>query len=268
MIENVQKGYLLMHKLLTIMQKWADKWIRSDAVELLESEGATPQGIKIIDELNRVYRQTGLSTKITQAVGNEAQRIYKATGKPVRILELGMRDGTQLKELSHFGLTESIPMELHGTEFRQNIVDLAEKRLKSHRVPIHCHYKYPLDLQSFPSDDFDIVFSTFVLHHLSYEELKQILLASFQISRYTVLHIDLSRSIFGIILLWGYYTLFGYRRSRHDAVLSCRRAYRRNEISALLQKLNLNSSAKIKYIFPFYWSIHRPFNNSMQKEDT
>ena len=262
------KGYLLMPKLLIMLQQWTDKWIRSNAVELLESEGATPQGIQIIDELNCIYRRTGLTKKIVHSIGDEVQRIYESTGKPVRILELGMRDGANLKELGHFGLREGIPLELHGIEFKQNIVNLAEKRLNTQSTTIYSHFEDSNDLQSFSSNDFDIVYSAFVLHHQSYIELKQILLASFRISKYSVLHIDLSRSIFGIIILWVYYTLFGYHKSRHDAVLSCRRAYRSNEISKVMKELNLNRSVSIKQFFPFYWSIHRPFSKSIHKEAT
>lgn len=251
-----------------MLQKWIDKWIRSNAVELLENEGATPQGIQIIDELNCIYRRTGLTEKILHSIGDEVQRIYKTTGRPVRILELGMRDGANLKELAHFSRIEGIPLELHGIEFKQNIVDLAEKRLNVLSNPIYSHFEDSNDLQSFGENDFDIVFSAFVLHHQSYEELKQILLASFRISKYSVLHIDLSRSILGIIILWVYYTLFGYHISRHDAVLSCRRAYRRNEVSKVMEELHLNRSVSIKQFFPFYWSIHRPFSKSIHKEAT
>lgn len=251
-----------MRKLLTFIKKLIDKLIRSDKIELLEREGATPQGILIIDELNRVYNKTGLTEKIVYSIGEEARSIHKRTGKTVRILELGMRNATQLKALDHFGKMEGIPLELHGVEFRQNIVDLAREYLSGVNPTIYCHYDDSDDLQSFKENDFDIVYSAFVLHHRSYKEMKLLLLASLKISRYSVFHIDLSRSIFGIISLWIYYTLFGYWKSRHDAVLSCRRAYRQKEVSDVLHELELDRYVNIKKLFPFYWRIYRPFTNS------
>lgn len=251
-----------MLKLLSSIQKCIDKLICSDDIELLEREGATPQGKLIIDELNRVYTKTGLTEKIVHSIGEEARRIHQRTGKTVRILELGMRNGTQLKILDHFGKMEGIPLELHGVEFRQNIVDLAREYLSGVNPNIYCHYDDSDDLQSFKENDFDIVYSAFVLHHRSYKEMKILLLASLKISRYSVFHMDLSRSMFGIIVLWIYYTVFGYWKSRHDAILSCRRAYRHKEISDVLHELELDQYVSIKKLFPFYWRMYRPFINS------
>jgi len=249
-----------------MMQKWCDQIICSNDIELLEREGATPRGILMIDEINRVYKKTGLTEKIVHSIVEEARYIYKRTGKAVRILELGMRDGTQLKELNDFGKMEGIPLELHGVEFKENIVDLAREKLSSLKPKIYSYYDDSDDLKLFKDNDFDIVYSSFVLHHRSYEEMKQVILASLRISRYSVFHTDLSRSLFGIISLWIYYTLFGYWKSRHDAILSCRRAYRQKEILNALKKLKLDPYVSIKKIFPLYWRIYRPFDSSEFQE--
>ena len=48
---------------------WLDGGLRSQARELLEREGATPRGVRIIDELNKVYRRTGVLSQVTQLIG-------------------------------------------------------------------------------------------------------------------------------------------------------------------------------------------------------
>jgi hypothetical protein len=72
--------------------------------------------------------------------------------------------------------------------------------------------------------------------------------------------------LFGIISLWIYYTIFGYWKSRHDAILSCRRAYRQKEILNALEELKLDHYVSIKKIFPLYWRIYRPFDSSEFQE--
>jgi len=190
----------------TIKRRWIDRWLCSDAVELLERKGATPRGIAIIDELNRVYRRTGLTARVVNALLGEAERIHGATGNPVRILEIGMRDGDVLRQVAEVGTSKQIPLELHGVEFRPDIAALAKTRLSAHRLSVQIHYEPSRELLLFGAGEFDIVFSTFVLHHQSPEELSKLLSASFRLSRCVVFHLDLTRSMWALVLLWCFYT--------------------------------------------------------------
>lgn len=245
---------------MKIKERWIDRWLCSDADELLEREGATFNGIAIIDELNRAYQLTGLTTRMVNTIISEAQHIHAKTGKPVRILEIGMRDGELLGEISKVAKYKHVPLDLHGVEFRSDLASLANERLTAQGLPIQCHYEASRNLDSFASSNFDIVYSIFVLHHQSQDELKQLLSASFRVSRYAVLHFDLTRSLWTLVLIWSFYTLFRYRASRRDAVLSCRRAYRHNEVASIMDELNIGHDTKITRIFPLYWSLHQPFD--------
>jgi len=246
---------------MKIKARWIDRWLCSDADELLEREGATDRGITIMNELNRAYQRTGLTAWLANVIVSEAQDIHGVTGTPVRILEIGMRDGGLLGEICQVANRENLPLDLHGVEFRSDLVALANKRLSAQGLPVESHYDASLDLDSFASCDFDIVYSSFVLHHQSQEGLKQLLLASFRISCHAVLHLDLTRSLWALALIWFFYTLFGYRASREDAVLSCRRAYRPDEVTAIMHELNTGCDAMVRPVFPLYWVIHQPFES-------
>jgi len=245
---------------MKIKERWIDRWLCSDADELLEREGATSSGIAIIDELNRAYQLTGLTTRMVNTIISEAQHIHAKTGKPVRILEIGVRDGGLLGEICKAAKYKHLPFDLHGVEFRSDLAALANKRLSEHGLPIQCHYEISCNLDSFASSDFDIVYSTFVLHHQSQDELKQLLSASFRVSRYTVYHLDLTRSVLALAVIWSFYTLFRYRESRRDAVLSCRRAYRPDEMISIMGELNTEHKAKVTRLFPLYWSLYQSFD--------
>lgn len=259
MIDHAPSACCAMSDHMKIKGRWIDRWLCSDADELLEREGATSRGVAIIDELNRAYQRTGLTARMVNTIVSESQRIHAVSGNPVRILEIGMRDGGLLGEISKVAKREQIPLDLHGVEFRSDLAALANERNSAQDPPIHCHYEASRTLDSFGSSDFDIVYSVFVLHHQSHKELKQLLSASFRISRNAVFHLDLTRSLWALVLIWSFYTLFRYRASRQDAVLSCRRAYRPDEIIAIIGELNAGRDAKVAHVFPLYWTLHQPF---------
>jgi ubiquinone/menaquinone biosynthesis C-methylase UbiE len=245
----------------SIKNRWIDRWLCSDADELLEHEGATPQGIKIIDELNQVYQQTGLTRRLVKTIVGQAKDIHRSTGHPVKILEIGMRDGAFLSEIEKFASSTNIPLELHGVEFRPDITSLAEKRLALNRSCAQVHHDTSHELSAFESQDFDIVFSAFVLHHQSLNSLKRLLMASFRVSRHSVFHLDLERSTWRLILLWVYYSLFGYHASRGDAVLSIRRAFRRKEIAQIIHQMSMTQESQVKSVPPLYWAICKSFGD-------
>lgn len=259
MIDYAPSACCAMTDHMKIKGRCIDRWLCSDADELLEREGATSRGIAIIDELNKAYQRTGLAARMVNAIVSEAQRIHAVTGNPVRILEIGMRDGALLGQISKVAKQERIPLDLHGVEFRPDLAALANERLSVQGLPIQSHYEASRNLDSFATSDFDIVYSVFVLHHQSLDGLKRLLFASFRISRYAVLHLDLTRSLWALVLIWSFYTLFWYRASRHDAVLSCRRAYRPDEITAIMGELNAGRDARMVRVFPVYWTLHQSF---------
>jgi SAM-dependent methyltransferase len=259
MIDHAPSACCAMTDYMKIKGRWIDRWLCSEADELLEREGATSRGIAIIDELNRAYQRTGLTARMVNAIISEAQHIHAVTGNPVRVLEIGMRDGSLLGEISKTAKCEQIPLDLHGVEFKTNLAALANERLSSQELPVQGHYEASRRLDIFDSNEFDIVYSVFVLHHQSQDELKQLLSASFRVSRKAVLHLDLTRSLWALVLIWSFYTLFGYRVSRQDALLSCRRAYRPNEVATIIGDMNIGRGVKVTRVSPLYWFLHQSF---------
>jgi SAM-dependent methyltransferase len=259
MIAHAPSACCTMAEHMMVNRRWIDKWLCSDAEELLEKDGATPRGLAIMDELNRAYRRTGLSARLIDTIVSESRRIHAVTGNTVRILEIGMRDGSLLGGICEVVKREQLPLDIHGVEFRSDLAALAKERLAAQGLPVQIHYDASRNLNTFSSGDFDLVFSAFVLHHQAQCELKQLLFASFRISRNAVFHLDLTRSLWALALIWSFYTVFRYRASRKDAVLSCRRAYRPDEIAAIMDELNIGDDIELTREFPLYWSLRRPF---------
>ena len=155
--------------------RWLDDSLRCVDTELLEREGATPQGIRIIDELNRVYHRTGLLDQATRLVTNALQAIPGAGRQRLRVLEVGMRDGALLRRVAERSDDLDLPVELHGVEFRANLVRLAQARQQPKPGPIEFHVAASPRLAEFPDRSFDLVYSLFSLHLLLWQEVRRCL---------------------------------------------------------------------------------------------
>ena len=235
--------------------RWFDRWLCSDSEELLELEGATPNGVAIINELNEIYSHTGLTKRIIDLLIREAARLYAKTGRPVRILELGMRDGAVLQQVYEQGVSAGVPMQLHGLEFRKDISDYAAQRLEDAAVPVEVSDVHSRISLTYATGHFDIVYSMFVFHHGSTEDFGSLLSESIRVSNSSVFHLDLARSFSAFSLLWLFYFLKGYRRSRKDALLSVRRSFRRQEVAVIIRNMGLEIPETIGRFLPFYWLI-------------
>ena len=238
-----------------------DYWIRSSDQETIESEGMTPRGQQILEEFNRIYEITGVLKRATRILAPRIRELHEKVRRPVRLLDIGMRDGTLLRLFEIFGAKENIPLELHGVEFRPDIAAVARTRCAKQESHIQVHCDPGKDFSSFPPECFDVVCSTFMLHHQDPLEIQQIIAASMRLSRFSVFHLDLVRSLWSIVATWSTFTALGLRESRTDAVLSCRRAFRKKELKGIIETLKGESEARVRSAFPMYLLIECNFRS-------
>ena len=262
MIDELLKGCFRMPSPKNPRHWFVADWLVSTEVELLESEGATPRGIAVIDELNTMYARTGALNPIRTKVVSAVHNMFHAGQKNVAVLEVGARDGALLRTIGEDLADAERPVSLHGTESRQNLVDLA--RTRSIGSGLQTDYSVSKDgrLDRFSDGTFDIVFSAFMLHHCSGPNLLGALTECNRVSRGWVFHLDLERSLGGVIGLWLTYTLLGARLSRHDAVLSCRRSMRRKEIAQRLAEVDPTHPARVRRVSPFRWCSETLISNA------
>lgn len=232
---------------------------RSSAQETVERYGTTPEGVRILDEFNRLYEFTGVLDHSVRHLAPGIRTIHETVRRPVRILDIGTRDGALLRHFDAFGAQENIPLELHGMEFRADIAALARNRCSKGKFQIQIHYDPGEEFSSFHPGCFDVVCSTFMLHHRDPLEIQRTLDASMQWSRFSVFHLDLVRSLFSIITTWSAFTALGLRASRADAVLSCRRAFRKSELMAIVKTLKWENQLRVRNAFPIYLIVERNF---------
>lgn len=238
-----------------------DHWNRASDQETIEREGMTSKGQKILEEFNRIYEITGVLKRATRILTPEIRGIHEEVRRPVRLLDIGMRDGSLLRLFEILGEKENIPLELHGVEFRQDIAAVARVRCAKQESQVQVHCDPGKEFSDFQPDCFDVVCSTFVLHHQNPQEIQRIIAASMRLSRFSVFHLDLVRSLWSIVATWTTFTALGLRESRADAVLSCRRAFRKRELKGIIETLNEESPARVRFAFPMYLLIECNFRS-------
>jgi len=101
-----------------------------------------------------------------------------------------------------------------------------------------------------PAASFDIVTCCLALHHFNPDEAIQVLREMWRVSRDRVVVADLTRSYPALIGAWlSTHTIARNRVTRHDALLSVRRAYTPPELAALAERAALENIRVRRYPF-------------------
>lgn len=205
-----------------------------------------------------MYHKTGLLERAARFVIEALQAIPGAGRERLRVLEVGMRDGALLRQVADRSDALDLPVELHGVDFRANFAQLAQARQQRKPGAIEFHVAASPRLSEFPDRSFDLVYSLFSLHHFDPVRVRELLTAVHRIARVVSLHMDLDRSIRGAVSVWTVYSLLGCRQARHDAVLSVRRAYRRDEMLDIVRALKLPGAVLAGRRLPLGWVMQIP----------
>lgn len=230
---------------------WYDRWLVSDALEELEAHGLEGHGRQIIQEFNRLYQRTGTLRRVAAMLAPEVRRIHAQSNRPVRVLDMSTRDGTLLHLLS--GHCEGIPLELHGVEFREDIVAYAQECCAARGDDITIHYDPSRILAAMAPGSYDIVCSTFMLHHRTPALCSQIIAASHKVARFRVHHFDVRRSYLAVALTWLFSTAMRFTLTRCDSVLTFRRAFRPHEMRGLIARTGV--PLRVRPLGPMYMMI-------------
>ena len=108
----------------------------------------------------------------------------------------------------------------------------------------------------YPDRSFDVAHASLVLHHLSPDAAVTLLREMARVARLGVVVNDLERSRLGWIGAWLIgHLLTANRYTRHDAPLSVRRAYRADEMAAMLRAAGLTPVRTLRGAFGQRYAI-------------
>ncbi|MBI4511381.1 MAG: methyltransferase domain-containing protein [Deltaproteobacteria bacterium] len=237
---------------------WVERKLRSDGPELLDL-ASTPVRVRqqILDDLEKMARWLLVKPFWMKHIGKLIQEArVPRQGKPVRVLDVGAGHGGLLFAIGDWARKRRVPVELHGVEFDPKSVETAR------RVAFEEGRKVSFvvgDARALPfeAEGMDVVVTTFMLHHLPPGDVARVLAEMDRVAASNFFAFDVRRAFSVLPALWTFLRLGAFEApTRHDAVVSLRRAYSTEEIRVLLAAGGVEQSA-VKTVRPAYFIASR-----------
>lgn len=171
------------------------------------------------------------------------------------IIDLGCGNGDMLRKVAQYTQRNGISCKLIGID--ANAYTISHALSLSKEYPEISYEVMDLFSDEFASIKYDIALCTLTLHHFKDKEILYLVNQISQNSRLGVVINDLHRSKLAYRLFQLICLLFGLNdMSRDDGLVSILRGFRRSELEAYGQKLNIkNNNIRWKWAFRFQWII-------------
>ena len=170
-----------------------------------------------------------------------------------KLLDVGFGDGDMLRRIAHWAERRSIAAELVGIDLNPRS-EQAARQHSGNGLPIHW---ITGDYADLAGQEWDLVISSLVAHHMTHDELVAFLRFMEAEARIGWLVNDLLRHGFAH---WGFPILartFGWHRIvRLDGTLSIARSYRPDEWPPILAEAGIDE-ARVYRAFPFRLCVER-----------
>jgi 2-polyprenyl-3-methyl-5-hydroxy-6-metoxy-1,4-benzoquinol methylase len=115
--------------------------------------------------------------------------------RPLRLLDVACGAGDLCIALHHRAARDGLRLELHGVDISSQALEYARKRAEAARAKVHFFQHDVLSID-WPSE-YDLVFSSLFLHHLTEEQAVSLLKRMARAARKLLLISDLARSRLG-----------------------------------------------------------------------
>ena len=196
------------------------------AVELMDLPDCDPQ------LLDNTYRQFVVINRILSGW----RRLYLQeirpllTAKPTRLLDIGSGGGDLAVMLARWALRDGLSLDITGIDPDPRAASFAQRRTPLRGVSFRQAHSSDLVDEG---RTYDVVISNHVLHHLSGDELRQLLEHSEILAAQKALHNDLRRSAAAFALFSVVALPFPRSYIRADGLTSIRRSYTTPELTTL-----------------------------------
>lgn len=226
---------------------------RAIAEELMDAEDLPAETYTaVLHDLAQVNTVT-MARRPTLAFLTRLITARDPTPPPLRILDVGYGDGDMLRAIHRWAVRVTQPVELVGVDLNPNSVAAAGS-VTPKDMPI----TYVTgDYADFAGQQWDVIISSLVAHHMTHEQLVAFLRFMEAEAREGWFINDLHRHRFAYM---GYPLLARLMRwhpiVRHDGRLSIARSYRPDEWPPILAEAGVNG-AKVERFFPFRLCISR-----------
>lgn len=172
--------------------------------------------------------------------------------KPIKVVDVGCGGGDTLCELAKWTANKPFRLELTGIDANTNAISFAESR--SSNYPEIKYRQLNIFSDEFKALDCDIIMFNLFVHHFEEQQIVEFLRACRE-KKVVVLINDLQRSAVAYLLFGILSKIFGFSKiSRHDGLLSIRKAFNRRELKVLLKNAGF-SHLSIKWKWAFRYQV-------------
>lgn len=167
--------------------------------------------------------------------------------RPLRILDVGCGNGAQLRELAQLGMDLECSFQLTGLDANADCIAYAKERSASQpEINYICDDAFGY---AEVGPDYDLIVCTLFLHHISNEDLIDLLKSFRKKASLAVLVNDLHRSKLAYVL----FSLLGLFIKNpmivHDGKVSILRGFKKKEL------INFSRTLKCKYSIKWMWAF-------------
>jgi len=234
------------------MSLFIDTTYRSNKSEIMDDFTMKGELLRdTLDKLGSINKWLG-GNRIT-IDGIEQLLAGKPKDKTYSIIDLGCGHGDILRLVADFGRKEGYKFKLIGIDANQDTIDYANEL--SENYPELTFRNEDIFSNEFQKINYDIALTTLFLHHFKEEEIVDLLSS---LSNKTTLGIvvnDLQRSE----IAYGLFKLLGLVISNYmikqDGLTSILRAFKREDLERMSNKLNLKSQIRWKWAFRYQWLV-------------
>ena len=234
------------------MSLFIDTTYRSNKTEIMDDFSMKGDLLRdTLDKLGRINKWLG-GNRITI---NGIDELLKGQPKnqTYTIIDLGCGHGDILRLVADFGKKNGYKFKLIGIDANQDTVDYANELSESY--PEVSFKKEDIFSEAFQETECDIVLATLFLHHFKEDEILRLLAHLSDKARVGIVVNDLQRSE----IAYGLFKLLSIAISNHmikqDGLISILRAFKREELEHMSEKLNLKSQISWKWAFRYQWII-------------
>ncbi|MBC7523696.1 MAG: methyltransferase domain-containing protein [Flavobacterium sp.] len=223
----------------------------SEIMDNFELEGTELQ--EALDKIAKINQLLGGNKLTLQGIERLLHEINKQV--QITIVDVGCGNGDMLRFIAKYGFENGYNFNLIGIDANLFTINHAKKLSKD--FPNIAYLVEDIFDDKFQSMSYDIVLCTLTLHHFKDKEILNLVSSFYKNAKIGVVINDLQRSKLAYRLFQVVCKLFNLNRmSREDGLVSILRGFKKRELIAFSNHLNLkNYSLNWKWAFRYQWII-------------
>ena len=234
------------------MSLFIDTTYRSNKSEIMDDFTMKGELLRdTLDKLGSINKWLGGNSITIDGIkqllkGNSKDKTYS-------IIDLGCGHGDILRLVADFGRKKGYKFKLIGIDANQDTIDYTNEL--SENYPELTFRNEDIFSNEFQKINYDIALTTLFLHHFKEEEIVDLLSSLSNKATLGIVVNDLQRSE----IAYGLFKLLGLVISNYmikqDGLTSILRAFKREDLERISNKLNLKSQIRWKWAFRYQWII-------------